>query len=205
MSLDWRGHGSLKPCVKHPNVLRKNSDMAHRRPGFVEITETRVSEFKPWNVAEACRCMRTMIDAQDRVADGRMTNVAYKDLLFISGLNPNRNGLLADAQLATRLNVLKAVTYDWVHNTFQDGTFTTEATVLLERASEVGVTYQMLEEFLASNAWCFPSANKSKAKELHRVFSSWRNPNEEETKVRGSASELLGLYGMLRHFVETRK
>ncbi len=48
------------------------------------------------------------------------------------------------------------------------------------------------------------STARTQAKELHRIFSVWRNPRDEEAKVRASASELLGLYGLLKHFVETR-
>ena len=122
-----------------------------------------------------------------------------------TGLNPNAHGLLADTALATRLGVIEAVRYDWVHNALQDGTFTVEATEFLKSAATVGVTFAVLERFLADDAWRFPKAHKSKAKELHRVFSVWRSSaDSDETKIRGSASELLGLYGLLRHFVETR-
>jgi hypothetical protein len=73
----------------------------------------------------------------------------------------------------------------------------------LEQASAVGVTYSALQAYLADDQWRFPVHCKMKAKQLHRIFSDWRNPGEDK-KVRGSASELLGLYGLLRHFFETR-
>ena len=37
MGWDWRGAASLKPCWKHFNVFRKDSGLAHRMPGYVEI------------------------------------------------------------------------------------------------------------------------------------------------------------------------
>lgn len=78
----------------------------------------------------------------------------------------------------------------------------------LQQASELlkalAVPFKTLEEYLGDRSWAFPAALKIKAQHLHRIFSTWRNPGNEDAKIRGSASELLGLYGLLRHFVETR-
>lgn len=67
-----------------------------------------------------------------------------------------------------------------------------------------GVPFKTLESYLADGTWTFPAAFRIKSKSLHRIFSAWRNPSGEDAKIRGSASELFGLYGLLRHFVETR-
>ena len=38
IGFDWRGSSGLKPCFKHFNVWKIDSDMAGRQPGHVEIT-----------------------------------------------------------------------------------------------------------------------------------------------------------------------
>ena len=34
---DWKGSSGLKPCIQHFNMLKRGSDLAHRRPGFCEV------------------------------------------------------------------------------------------------------------------------------------------------------------------------
>ena len=34
---DWKGSSGLKPCIQHFNVLKRGSDLAHRRQGFCEV------------------------------------------------------------------------------------------------------------------------------------------------------------------------
>jgi hypothetical protein len=75
---------------------------------------------------------------------------------------------------------------------------------LLERAAAHGVTFDTLQDYLADKRWCFPAHSSTKCKQLHRVFSEWRRSSgNEPSKVKASASELLGLYGLLRHFMDT--
>ena len=50
---------------------------------------------------------------------------------------------------------------------------------------------------------CRLCCGKSGTRECHTLHCG-RNPRNEESKIRASSSELLGLYGLLRHFVETR-
>ena len=43
---------------------------------------------------------------------------------------------------------------------------------------------------------------RTKAKGLHRIFDVRRILADDPTKLKGSCSEFLGLFGLLRHFVE---
>ena len=79
-----------------------------------------------------------------------------------------------------------------------------KASELLRACERVGIRYRDVQDFLKNERWCFPHAANAKAKQLHRVFDSHRHSSVEPSKVRCSASELLGLYGLLRHFVEIR-
>jgi hypothetical protein len=52
--------------------------------------------------------------------------------------------------------------------------------------------------------WLFPWFNNHKGQELHRIFNKHRcNADGEHDKLRASASELLGVYFLVRHWVET--
>ncbi len=53
--------------------------------------------------------------------------------------------------------------------------------------------------------WTFPFQGRAKSRKLHEVFSSYRNGDlPEDKKLKCMSSELLGLFGLLRHYVETR-
>ena len=51
-----------------------------------------------------------------------------------------------------------------------------------------------------SDSWHCAGWARVKSKHLYRVFDRRRSPQEE--KVKASASKLLALYALLRHFVE---
>ncbi len=93
------------------------------------------------------------------------------------------------------------VTVDWMHSKLQNGSLTVEAFLLLDALE---VDYVWLESYLATG-WDFPASSRKKSSELHRVFNDFRSRSSQKAaKLKCSAAELLGLYGLLRHFVETK-
>ena len=98
---------------------------------------------------------------------------------------------------------LRCATYDWVHNALQDGTLTEETIAFLKSAQTLGVTRAALFDFLKSDRWRFPRSNQ-KAKGVYRAFSPYRSCSSDPDKLKCSASELISLYGLLRHFFETQ-
>jgi hypothetical protein len=125
-----------------------------------------------------------------------MTAVRFEDLSMMSGLHLNPSGLLACDMLANVVNAVEACTYDWVHNMLQDGVFSSEIRAFLQRTSTPKATVQ---QFL-QRPWEFPHFHAVKSKQLHRVFDERRSIDGE--KIKASCSELLGVYGLLRHFVQ---
>ena len=61
-----------------------------------------------------------------------------------------------------------------------------------------------LETFLADAAWCYPKASATKSRQLHRIFNARRSVEKKPYDLRGTCSEFLGLYGMMRFFVALR-
>ena len=84
----------------------------------------------------------------------------------------------------------------------QDGAFTTEAWLFLKAR---GIQPSDVCVFLKDPGWHFPAVNRDKGKGLYRVFDEYRTSSSDEAgKLKCSASELLSLYGLIRHYAETR-
>jgi hypothetical protein len=83
----------------------------------------------------------------------------------------------------------------------QDGVLAVEISAFLVAADVPRID---VFRFLKDDPWNFPRSRRVKCKELHRVFDARRVSSDNPTKVKASCSELLCLYGMLRHYVECR-
>ena len=123
------------------------------------------------------------------------------------GLNANIHSIWGDRRLSAScaVDLLSTIRYDWVHSYLQDGVLSVETWLFLQRCEHLGTTHQALHDFLADPAWRWPAISERKAKMSFRIFDSYRNASSETAdKLKCGASELLGVYGMIRHFVETR-
>lgn len=145
-------------------------------------------------------------EAKRRTDAGTMTKSRFESLEKTAGLKCNPLGMLCDRQLLASFDPISACTYDWVHNVLQDGIFTTESWLFLqacEACEGIAFRHSDVHRFLKDGAWEFPKASRPKAVQLHRVFDSYRvGSSTEADKLKASAGELLGLYALLRHYVE---
>ena len=92
---------------------------------------------------------------------------------------------------------------DWVHTALQNGFLTVEAHLFLGACKNVGFYPRDIEAYLKGE-WCFPSSIRSKGKNLHNVFNEFRaHACANADKLKASAAEMLGLYGLLRHWAAT--
>jgi hypothetical protein len=202
-ALDWKGHASMKPCFRHCNIFKKDSDLAHRRPGFEEITCSDPSKFKAWTAKEVWSAVDVLQGAHARYASGDMRKGQVESLEKMYGLNYNGDGVLADVELRAVLDPVHAFTYDWVHTFLSDGLFSCEAFLMIKACQPLGIQQSHLCAYLKDSKWQFPLAHTSKSKSLYRVFDVYRaSASAEADRLKSSASEMLGLYGLLRHFVE---
>ena len=79
-----------------------------------------------------------------------------------------------------------------------------QVTLFLAAAEPHGINQSDVRDFLKDALWEFPLATKHGCNALWRVFDIHRSSSSDPGKVRASSSELLSLYGLLRHFVQTR-
>ena len=204
MALDVKGHGGLRPCIRCQNCLKKDSGLAHRRPNFVEITCADHTKFilsTPDNLnAEVDAVLQALAEVQA----GTLTQHRLATLETASGINANSNGLLADAALRPCFSAIDVINEDWMHGCLQDGVLNTAVNCLQESAiAKLGFTVDCLERFLKAD-WKFPKATRTKMLAIWRIFDGHAREHLDKTKkIKCQASELLGLYGLLRHWVFT--
>jgi hypothetical protein len=161
---------------------------------MVEITSHDASAFKAWQPQQFREVLETLRLANARVSAGTMTAAKYEELEQALGIHWNADGLLASPALAPHFRPIEVATYDWMHNTFQEGVFTVETQAFLGAA---GIQRARVEQMLADDAWRFPGSAEVKARQLHRIF------DDRRVSAECHCAELLGVYGLLRHFIET--
>ena len=193
-------NGGGRPLSIALRLPSQDSDLACRREGYVEITCDDDTKFATWTNQEFFDVVDMLRSAAHRCADGSLTKAKFEGLEGMAGLNYNELGLLWSDRLRAHICPLDIVTYDWVHNELQDGVFVVECRAFVQACTPHGVTRAMVEEFLKDGAWEFPRGVRSKCKQLHRVFSEKRTSSADATKIKASCAEMLGVYGLLRHF-----
>lgn len=192
--LQLKGAAGLRPCIMHDNVLSLNSDLAHRAPGFVEISCSSSSQLHRSTIASIQERVDLVLEARVQCQRKVITQAARADVEKSAGLSVTSKGLLADRTLLE--SVVKAFTMDWVHCTLASGTLTVEVTLLLTATK---ISMKTLEMYFKRD-WLFPAYMKNKSGSLYQVFTASRKSDE---RLKASCSELLGVYGILRHFVDT--
>ena len=181
----------------------QDSGLAVHNPGYVEIDCCDHARFKTWAASELYKAYDALLVAEERHLRGEITAAELKNLIQAVGFNPNKHGLMADHALRRHIDVAAVATYDWMHSALQDGVLTTEVSKLLQACRPHGVTYDMLQAYFASSSWRFCKHKSVKGSQLHRVFDQHRNPSEPN-KIKANCAEMLGIFGILRHFVETK-
>lgn len=191
----------LCQCLGEVVQLTKDSDLAHRSPGFVEVTCPDHRMYKQWSLSEYLRAGATIRASGQRVRDGTMSKARFEDLEKMLGMRDNPHGLLADVELCTLVRPLETGRYDWVHNLLQGGVLVAEAEAILAASDAAGqCSREELRQTLADKNWHFSSHNRAKTKGLHHVFDPRRTADDNPTRIKASCQEMLGLYGLLRFF-----
>ena len=200
--LAWKGANAIRASIIHGNMLKKGSDLARRIPGFVEVTcsdHRLLHKTTPEEFQHSCDLVAT---AHARHRDNQITGTMLDNIVKTEGMSYVPGGLSYDPRLRG-LGFFEAITVDWMHTWLQDGVFTVEATLMV-KAGGAASTPERLLTFLKL-PWTFPKNMDTKGKLLWRIFSKHRlDDHGEVDKVRASASELIGLYSLLRHFFATQ-
>ncbi len=85
----------------------------------------------------------------------------------------------------------------------QDGVLNVEAFLMIKACQPFGIGEEHLWSFLKDKKWQLPAATATKDKALFRIFDAYRRDAANEVqRLKCSASELLGVYGLIRHLIE---
>ncbi len=126
------------------------------------------------------------------------------DLRYITALDVSAGGFLADALVRARVDVTKVFHLSWAHTCLEDGIVTNDLSHFVEATeTKIGLGARLWEDRLRAG-WNFPSNTKVKQRTMHRLFNAYRIPDDKKiSAVKGSMSDMLGVYGLIRHIVET--
>ena len=199
--LDWKGASGLKTCFKHSNVLKVGSDVAHRKPGYVEASCSDSSQFSPLKKDELEEFVGLIREACARRhilgCAGRADN-----LQKILGFNFNPHGLLFDDVLRRHVDLIEVFTFDWAHTCLQDGIMNVDVVLYLERCEQkIDLKMEDVMTWLKGR-FKFPRSIRAKCNAIWRLFDNHHLGGDGE-KLKCQASELLAMYSLLRHYVET--
>jgi len=198
-----KGARGIKPCLKHFNVLRKDSNLVGL-PGSedcVEITCCNPASFKRATSIDVELLHDTLAAASDRVAAGTMTAARMKQMEQVFGINCSPHGLMRSPALRRHCQLLSTATYDWMHCFLQHGIMNVEMYLFLERCqAELNIGFVQLRDFFLVG-WAFPKKSLYTGKQLWRVFDNYRmKASERSSGFRAQAQELVAVYGITRHW-----
>ena len=208
--LQWNGASSLKPCFRHWNVVKKNHWLAADLPEkYVAVDCSCSSKFKAWSEAELSIAVDVVIEAGKQHAAGELPRSRLEEVQKSLGFKATEDGLLGDPVLRQHLNFLEVVRYDWAHTFLAESIVGHEMWDLIEAAEGHGIfTQGDIDKFL-NEPWQIPGQKQIKDigsfNRFKKLFDQHRQEvHEEHRTIKAGMSELLGLYALLRHFLESR-
>ena len=199
-ALDIMGYNGIRPCLKCQNVLKKNSGLAHLSDGaFVEVGCSDSSKFVPSTPADLDREIAEVMAAYRKRQAGSMNQTNFKKVETAYGIHANPNGIMFCTKLRLKFSVLAVLHEDWMHGTLQDGCVTHAFHALLESCTSKmqNCGYRELEAFVKGD-WRFADFLEQRGTALWKLFKS--QSNTSEYRIKGTASDLLTLYMLLRYF-----
>eukprot|EP00959_Pyramimonas_sp_CCMP1952_P396893 8316033-Pyramimonas_sp.AAC.1 len=69
---EWIGAPSMKPCLRHCNVLELHSGLAHRRDCWVELDCEDHARFRRWQARDVFATVDAIIAVREKVDAGEM-------------------------------------------------------------------------------------------------------------------------------------
>ena len=200
-ALNWKGASSLRPCWCHWNVTKRGSNLVDHSTQLVDITCTDHARFQKQTDAMVEESVLVVEAAAARFAAGGMTKTLYETICTSRGLTYNRRGILWNRRVRSMVTQ-DVVNVDWVHTTLCDGAFSCDCHLFLQRSEvKVEIGFPHVGNFL-NDGWAFPKQRRAQTEILRRVFNDFRHVYaDNHDKLKATASELLCVYGLMRHWV----
>ena len=169
MATDWKGAGSLKPCLWCSDTWSKG----HRCIGnAVDITCKDPRLFSQMTEEILKGNIETLELAHENVVEGRMSQTAFDELEKALGFRFNPDGLLFDKALGAIICFSKFFRTDWVHNNLQSASLSVEIKNLSVACSRNGIPFRAWDDYLAAD-WNFPKHSEVQTRQLHQLFDRY--------------------------------
>lgn len=112
--------------------------------------------------------------------------------------------MIFDPILRSNIDFIDVTQYDWVHTCLQDGLMNVEIVQFLNICKDkVGLQMKTVEQYMKGK-FQFQRVLHMKSKRVYALFDCYHLGNAEATKLTALASEMISVYSVLRHFVETQ-
>ena len=130
-----------------------------------------------------------------------------EDTCQFLGFKATQDGLLSCPELRKHLHFIDVLRYDWAHTFLADSLVGREMWAIIAAGKREGLFDERSVFELLSKPWLFPGQGQRRQQDarwnhLKNIFSGWRAEHHAHSEtIKAGMSDLLGLYGMLRHFV----
>ena len=187
-SLESKGSAGKLFCCRCSNVISKSSfsGMVRETPGLVPSTETDWDKFKIHSNESVMAIIRHLQE-QEAVCTAQQ----FSRLETALGFNFRPGGLLTHPRFGHIIPC--AVMFDWMHIYLVHGICGTQLGLLCGELRDAGIREGRLETFLQSFQW----PKQFQGSRPQNLFSK----REQYEPLKGSASELLSAYNVIRVFL----
>ncbi len=103
--LECKGASGLRPCLVCQNCWAKGSDVAHRRPGHIEITAADPAQFQEHTVTSLRETVEHVFNSQLQRSRRMITAEALKNVEKSCGVSPTLDGIWVNNQLVAALRL----------------------------------------------------------------------------------------------------
>ena len=192
-----KGASAIRPCPICRNVLKKNHKAARRSRYAVDISCTNYKTFDYCTDADSFANYDRLAAAHGVLGAGK-----FKALEQAMGLSYNPLSIIGLVALRHMMLPVSQIVLDWMHCFFVGGIFNHTVQKLMRVGKKV-CNFELLRTYIGSD-WILPGYIRGLAN-LNGVFTDGREKAMFKSKggMKGSASEMLTVYPMMRRFVES--
>ena len=189
-AFQFKGAAGLQLCPLCTNIVQEYSRLHEFESGLRPSTCTDPTKWKESTDATIFAKIRKLT-----ASFGTVTKAQFEELEKTLGWVHNPHGLLGDGTTNEfELKPAQMIFYDYMHTFFVNGVFNAECGGLLSSLKSVGIGQDQLHDYLNNLTW--PAGMSSKATTGQNVFRK-----KQEGNLKCSASECLGIYNPIRHFL----
>ena len=197
--LDIKGSAGMVPCIRCKNVVYNRAGAILPADGYVVPLSCCIARrFDP-------RTDDDVFEAADKLKDlsARGTQTELHEEEKCLGINHNPNGLLLHP-MRMHFKPISTLTFDSMHVYFSNGIVGDELFRIMDKLSEIKVSWGTVKAWLGSDGMCFPTGVKKHMRSLHSCFNlAHQSASKAKKDFKCQASEALGLVPLMNHFLQS--